>query len=204
MTRTLSLASLSLALAVAACSGEDTKTKPPPAAEPTPAAVAPAPADPTASWQETRAQGFVVRGPHAGRAEPQNVPTPAGNVPATLYTDFVPSDANGALQIMVAEVPAAIASQLDPAKMMSGMLDGAANAVPGGKIVARHEISAGANHGTELVITGHHPDVGGFKARMRFFLVANRIYQVQAIYADSDPSFSALADGFVDSFAFSG
>ena len=72
MTRTLKLMSaLSLTLAVAACSGEESKARPAPAAKPAPtetapaAAPAPAPAptppvDPTASWKETKAQGFVV------------------------------------------------------------------------------------------------------------------------------------------------
>jgi hypothetical protein len=212
MTRILKLMSaLSLAFAVAACSGEDTKTKPAaPAAKPAPApAAAPAPApsppaDPTASWKETRAQGFVVRGPNAPHTQDQSIPTLAGTVPATLYTDFVSPGASGALQVMVTEIPADITRKLDPKAMMSGMLDGAANAVPGGKVVDNKKITVGTTEGTEVILTGHHPQVGGFKARMRFFLVQNRIYQVQAIYAASDAAFGTTADQFVDSFAFGG
>ncbi len=218
MTRTVKLTSvLSLALALAACSGEETKTRPAPAAKPAPtettpaAAPAPAPApaptppaDPTASWKETKAQGFVVRGPNAPRTQDQSIPTLAGTVPATLYTDFVSPGASGALQVMVTEIPADITKKLDAKAMMSGMLDGAANAVPGGKVVENKKVTVGATEGTEVILTGHHPQVGGFKARMRFFLVQNRIYQVQAIYAASDADFGTTADQFVDSFAFSG
>jgi hypothetical protein len=71
--------------------------------------------------------------------------------------------------------------------------------VPSATIQKDEEIP-GADYGRAVMASGNHPQGGPFQVSAKIFFRNEKIYMVQALYAD--PNDAALAAKFVDSFKF--
>ncbi len=143
----------------------------------------------------SEAGGFSIATPGEMRETTQDVPTAAGNIKISLYQTTL---GENAFVAGYSDFPAAVLKQTSTDKMLDGARDGAARNV-NGTVVSDTKITLDGSPGREIVIHGKAPSGQEATAKVRYYLVKNRLYQIMVVTPKGNGG-AAGTDDFLQSF----
>jgi hypothetical protein len=191
---------LAVAVALTGCDKQDKDKAASKDTEPVPEVVegSAKPADPTASWTERKAPGFVVRSPRAPNERHTSATTPLGPQPVITYSGYEPAGFEGAFMTLVSDMSGVKAQDTrDPKQKVDDAVRGLLDAMPGTKL-DKDEPIAGVDGARSIVASGNHPQGGPFHLLANIYFHADKVLMAQAIYVDAEDE--PLATAFVSSF----
>ena len=151
----------------------------------------------TADWKifESEAGRFAILTPAEFTEQVEPAPTPIGKIDTHIFIGFI-----GAREHTVnyADYPREFPSADIADKVLDAVQSGVVNAL-NGKLLNETKVSVDSHPGREITFDGVSPDGMPFTCRARFYLVRNRLYQIQ-VSAAKDHLPIRSTDKFIQSF----
>jgi len=137
--------------------------------------------------------GFSISFPGSPTQDAQNVNTPIGAI--TMHT-FMIEKSDVAYMVAYSDYPESLVNQTPPDVILSGARDGAVANIQG-RLVNEIFISLQGHLGREIIIEA--PAAEAF-ARVRIYLVENRMYQIMALTSTQQESLTDEITNYLNSF----